>query len=496
MRQSMLIIGGGLTGLSAGIYARKSGYDTTILEQNETIGGTFSSFKAEGLIFNRGMDHIIGLQENHSYHAVWQELDIIGQLSFYQPDVYNGYQSENGRSLYLYADQPLMLSQIQSIAPEDTATGKAFLDLAEQFGELSPDINNSHDTNWFRSFFGLNRSDKHLKKLWNRYLSKPMSEFVQLFKNPFLKQGFSEMEGESISAAYFLRNYGWFLKGNYGYIQGGVSELTDHLKKQYTDLGGRIFTGSKTAGLLIENNKTIGVRLQDGSREFGHIVVSTVDGLSTLFQWIENKHRPKKVTKFYEQLPASSSMTVVSLNVPATFILPSPLMTYRLKESLNLDGQLVDRIYLRYYPREMKMNNAQQKRVGIQVMIPANYEFWEGISANDHKTASEIEKLQHRVIEFMDDLFRLSSDDIIFADTRTPHMHYLFQGNWHGIYSGWLPTPEVLTTELTTSFPKLRNFYHGGRWATPEGSLSQCVLSGRDLIRSICMEDERKFIAK
>ena len=39
MSKKIAIIGGGVAGLSAGIYAERLGYDTTIYEKNSVLGG-------------------------------------------------------------------------------------------------------------------------------------------------------------------------------------------------------------------------------------------------------------------------------------------------------------------------------------------------------------------------------------------------------------------------------------------------------------------------
>jgi len=48
MRQSLVIIGAGVAGLTAGCYARMNGYQTTILEMAPTPGGLCTSWKRQG----------------------------------------------------------------------------------------------------------------------------------------------------------------------------------------------------------------------------------------------------------------------------------------------------------------------------------------------------------------------------------------------------------------------------------------------------------------
>lgn len=52
--KSIVIIGSGISGLSAAAYLAKSGYDVTVLEKNEQAGGRAGKFETEGFLFDKG----------------------------------------------------------------------------------------------------------------------------------------------------------------------------------------------------------------------------------------------------------------------------------------------------------------------------------------------------------------------------------------------------------------------------------------------------------
>lgn len=49
--KSVIIVGGGVTGLSAGIYALQSGFDVTILDMHAIPGGNSTSWR-RGYIYS------------------------------------------------------------------------------------------------------------------------------------------------------------------------------------------------------------------------------------------------------------------------------------------------------------------------------------------------------------------------------------------------------------------------------------------------------------
>ncbi len=54
MPKKVVILGSGISSLSAGSFLAKDGYDVTILEKNDTIGGRARKFEADGFVFDMG----------------------------------------------------------------------------------------------------------------------------------------------------------------------------------------------------------------------------------------------------------------------------------------------------------------------------------------------------------------------------------------------------------------------------------------------------------
>jgi len=46
--KKIVIIGGGIAGLSAGIFAQKNGFESTILEKHHTLGGECTGWDRQG----------------------------------------------------------------------------------------------------------------------------------------------------------------------------------------------------------------------------------------------------------------------------------------------------------------------------------------------------------------------------------------------------------------------------------------------------------------
>ena len=54
MKKKTIVIGGGIAGLSSASFLAKSGFDVTLLEKNEHLGGRARKFSASGFTFDMG----------------------------------------------------------------------------------------------------------------------------------------------------------------------------------------------------------------------------------------------------------------------------------------------------------------------------------------------------------------------------------------------------------------------------------------------------------
>jgi phytoene dehydrogenase-like protein len=75
MKYDVIVIGGGLGGLMAGITAAKRGKRTLLLEKHVTVGGLAAGFTRKGYYFDAGMSRCMGA----SIRGFLKEIGILEQ---------------------------------------------------------------------------------------------------------------------------------------------------------------------------------------------------------------------------------------------------------------------------------------------------------------------------------------------------------------------------------------------------------------------------------
>jgi len=73
----LIIIGAGVAGLSAGIYARLNGFDPLILEMHRIPGGLCTAWKRKGYTFDGAVRYLTSSYANAQPHQLWHELGIL-----------------------------------------------------------------------------------------------------------------------------------------------------------------------------------------------------------------------------------------------------------------------------------------------------------------------------------------------------------------------------------------------------------------------------------
>ena len=82
-QKSLVVVGAGIGGLTAGALLAKRGYQVTIFDQAIVPGGCASTFKRRGFTFDVGATQVAGLEPEGIHHRIFQELEVEPPASSY-----------------------------------------------------------------------------------------------------------------------------------------------------------------------------------------------------------------------------------------------------------------------------------------------------------------------------------------------------------------------------------------------------------------------------
>ena len=126
MPKSIIIIGGGLTGLAAGCYGQMNGYQTTIFEMADKAGGVCTAWQRTGYTIDGAMNWIEGTMPGTRFYNFWQELGAAPAWEIYHYDRNMITEDQNGKAFTFYCDADRFEQYLLEMSPEDTGAIKEF----------------------------------------------------------------------------------------------------------------------------------------------------------------------------------------------------------------------------------------------------------------------------------------------------------------------------------------------------------------------------------
>jgi len=498
MDKSVLIVGAGITGLAAGCYARMNGYATHIFELHNIPGGLCTGWKRKGYWFDGCIQFLLGTRQGTGFNRIWQELGAAQDWQIVNPAEFVRFVGPNGAQAVIYNDPSRLEQHLLELAPEDAVLIK---ELCADLRKLS-----QWDTppGKPRELVGMVDNLKMLPGvlpymgIFNKYRKLTASDYAQTFKSPLLRRIFPLIvQSEGIPMLGLITNLAWVMGNNGGIPLGGSLGFAQAIERRCLGLGGEIHYRARVEKILTENQRAVGVRLEDGTERRGDYVISAADARSTLFDLLEGKFPSDELQRCFDQWPTSGSQVQVSLGVGRDLSQKPPVVTYLLDQPVRIGSKECQDITVRHfcYDREM----APAGKSSVTVIVAADYGFWKTVlDGGPSCYEAEKEQAASQVIRLLEGWYPGIAQQVEVVDVATPLTTERYTGNWLGSYKGWKMTVETMDMTMSgkglpRTLPGLDGFYLAGQWVEPGGGLPTGALSARGVIQLLCSRDKKKF---
>lgn len=465
--KNVLIIGGGVAGLSAGIYLAKSGVDCHIFEKNAVAGGNLTGWNRKGHHIDNCVHWLTGTNRNTEYYKHWCEVGALGEGLVYQPSSF--YASElNGDRIEMSADIEKTCRDMLALSPEDAVEIENF------FGAIK--------TVMLAEGFSAGQGNKRrwwairMLSVLRKYHGVSLAGLGARFKHPLLQKLFSDYIDGCFSAIALIYSYAHFAGGNAALPVGGSFAMAQRMKKKFTDLGGKITFGADVKEIVMNNGRAEGIGLEDGTYHYADFVVCACDP-SITFAKLLNADMPKYLSKQYfgkESRIYSSMHCAFSSTEKVPF-----------EGSLVIDGDggefMPGRVVLREYAHEAAY--APNGGTVLQTMVYLHEEDcrkWIDLRNNDR---AEYRAKKQRFAEATEKLvlarFPNLEGKIKLIDVWTPATYNRYFDSYGGAWMTAALTPKGSFIPKKGKIPKIKNVYLATQWQQSPGGLPVAMSCGR-----------------
>jgi len=471
-----IIIGGGLGGLTTGALLSKKGFDVTLLEQHEVIGGCATTFKRKGgFTCEVGLHELDGLYTDKQKREIFEELGVYKNLEFIKPNEFFKLKTEAIEFImpegFFKAKEKLILYY-----PKDAKDIKKYFDLIEN---IALRLNDLLDMKFLDiCVFPI--------KFWNilKYKNKSVKEvFDLIFSNEELKLilntnlGYYGDNEKSLSFLLHAAAQYSYLNGGCWYIKGGSSKLSEYLAKVIRDNGGNIIT---KANVVQIDSKVKTIKYQKRDTIFSvpyDIVISNLSPQDT-YKLAQVKYIEKKeISASFISIYIGFKQNIKSVYGKRAY------STFFFKDLKKLDDyskmgkkDVKDRgfSFVDYSQIDSGLCDDSNKSFGV--LCSTDYlEDWKLLSESSY--GDKKEEVLHSYLTELEKYYPNITENIEFAEVSTPKTIQRYIKTPNATVLGFAPTKEQFFKIPNCKSKKIKSLYFVGQWIFG-GGFSPSINSG------------------
>lgn len=290
---TVLIIGGGVSGLSAGIYAQMRGHHAIVCERHTVAGGNLTGWQRGEFHIDNCIHWLTGTNPASRTYRRWEDLGALG----------DGVEILQGESLYtcafggqeisLWRDLRRVERQMLAVSPADKREIRSLIRAVEVMQGLCHVAGERHSR-------GLLSSPRLIlsSPLLVRYFHMTAGELAKQFQHPLLRSFISAFWGDDFGCLALLMVFATFCGENGGIPRGGSRAMAERMAARLETLGGELRLGCEAVKIHCEKGRASAVSFADGSVIAADYVVFTADP-AVAFERLLGVSMPKQIEKMY-----------------------------------------------------------------------------------------------------------------------------------------------------------------------------------------------------
>lgn len=499
--KTIVVIGAGVSGLTAGVHAAKNGYKTIVLEKNPSVGGLCTGWYRKGRYVDGCIHWLTGTLKNTFLYNMWKSVgafnddgDILQLDSWGQFD-YKGQIVTFWRDTYRAEKEWIELS------PIDKKHIKKFFKMVRDFSkvELPYDIPTELLT------FGQRlRVARDAIRVMNSYFPgmwMSCEKFASRFKSEALRWALTHVQPGPGNLYAMIFSYSSVVTGDGGIPVGGSKPMVERMKEKVESYGGIVRCNAEVEKILIEKNVTKGVLLKNGEMIAADYVVSCLDPYYVTTNLIKNYKKPRLLLpsfyrRYFEpkkhQTPSCCVFTFLvedmpDINTPFSFeCVP-----------FAVSGEIISHLTIRNYSYD-KDTYVKDNKTIVSFLIDqyaTDFDYWKDLYLNNKdEYKAKKEELSNLIMERTIEKFPCFAGKMECVDVFTPMTLTRYTNSSRGAYMGFMFNDKYPLWTHNGHLPGLKGFILSGQWLQSPGGLPSGMMQGMFAIQRIQKLEKKSFI--
>lgn len=494
--KKIIIIGAGISGLTAGIYALDNGYDVEIFEKHSIPGGECTGWYRKGLYIDGCAHWIVGTNKSSLLHPLFLYIGAFDDnTKIYDTEYFTKYDI-NGEIFTFYSDLDKLEKELLRVGPEDEKQIRKFIKNIRRYQMIKPPVNKPVSCMNLFELIKYGCSFIPILTLYLKASNTNMEDLIKKYKSPIIREALHRIFAGDYNLNSFYYTLQSLSMNDAGMVEGGSLNMINNVKEKFLSKGGKLRLSTPVKKILIKDGVAQGIILEDDRRIYSDYIISSCDVHHTFFNLLENKYTPNSYLKSFTNIKdyPLSAECMISLKVK-TNVDSLPKMFNIGIEPFSIQNTFVDNISIRNHAFDKKLSNERSETlftVGINV-DDSVYDYFNNMERLEYKKEKRIlgERIRMEIIKYL----KLKDEDIELIDVTTPLTYERYLNAYRGSYMSFITTKKSKYLMHKQSVKNVKNLYISGQWIMPPGGLPIALFTGKHAVYLITKEDKVKFKA-
>ncbi len=469
MNYDVIVIGGGLGGLTAGAKLAKEGKKVLLVEQHDRPGGCATTFERKGFTMEVGLHEMDGLHAGDMKTRIFHDLGVTDAVNFLEVPEFYRFVNER-HDVTISHDPEEVLKTLIAMFPKEEKGIQAYFYQLKNIRKIIKESRGEPEKT-VGEFMDSIISDEDLKLILLGNL------------------GYYHDDPYSLSLTYYSVAQASYYSGGGNFIQGGSQVLSDYLMNFILEKDGTVLLKHLVKEIIVEEDTAVGIRYQSVKKKQDEIFAAYADLViaNASIPQVANQLLPKS---FGEQLtlemkdlePAASLLTVYfGFNKNLKDIGNKHYSTFIYDESVNKPADIKPNNHANFSQRNFTFVDYSQvdsklapenKSVGAVCCIDYTAD-WENLDIKTYR-----EKKEHAAQSFIDRLEKLIPgfrETVEYYQVGTAKSVERYTLNPNGAVYGFAQTPARIKKVIKSP---VKNLSFASAWTRIGGGFSGAIISG------------------
>lgn len=496
-KPTICIIGGGVAGLAAGIYAQKNGFDSVIYEQHTVAGGQCTSWHRKGYLIDNCVHWLTGTNPEKDIYKVWCDVGVLGpNIEIIQPTSFMQVEM-NEQTLNLWQDVERLHTDLLALSPEDAPATEEFIQVLKTYGDVMfVALKPSEQLN-LCDIWRLLRQMRKLAAVHKKYSKLSIPEYAGRFRHPLIRKFLTAYMPKSYNAASMFYVYATFVSGNGALPRGGSLGMIERMQHQYEQLGGTVRTRCKAVKIEVNKRQATAVRMADNGCIVSDFVICTCDPSVLFNQLLDRSYIDKFFSEHYTRHDRHPLYSSVNLYYGVEHpIVGMPESIFFETEPYPIANKQANVIFMKNFDYEPTFAPTGKSLLQVLLMqYEEDFEYWRALYENDlPRYKAEKARLATDIMQRIEQRFPEVAEQMETLEVVTPMSYHRLCGAYKGAYMSFIITPGIKKMSHSGRLLSVKNLYLAGQWLQPPGGLPNALVTGRFAIQRLCKSIHRKFV--